>query len=137
MSTRIIDRKFFLQPAAELAPQLLGKVLYRTLVDGFTVRGRITVTEAYCYGESFNDLTKAEKKGGHLYVIRNRPSSSKSQAQALLSPAQGQHSLLLQKTSFPFPFQSISSQTIFLIYRHHEYHPFLFLRIITHAMYCI
>ena len=74
MSTRIIDRKFFLQPAEELAPQLLGKVLCRKLVDDnnhmFTVRGRITVTEAYCYGESFKDLTKTEKKGGHLYVIQ-------------------------------------------------------------------
>ena len=71
------DRHHFTEPAEALAPWLLGKIICRELSDGFIVRCRINVTEAYIQGEPFNDAVRAEKsgekttqhkEGGHLYV---------------------------------------------------------------------
>ena len=80
MAGRIKDKKFFLQPAEKLAPQLLGKIICRKIETDngpFVIRCRINVTEAYCHGDPVTDATTAEKKGektsqhnkgGHLYV---------------------------------------------------------------------
>ncbi len=87
MGKRITDRAFFTQHAETLAPALLGKILCHREKDGFVIRGRISVTEAYCIGEDVTDATKAEragnktsqhKIGGHLYVQRQgRPGGRK------------------------------------------------------------
>ena len=60
---RITDRSFFTCPAEELAPKLLGKVLCRKAEDGFVIRGRINVTEAYPTDDKVNDAARAAKSG--------------------------------------------------------------------------
>lgn len=53
---KIQDHTFFTQSAAEVAQELLGKLLCRRMDDGFVLRCRIVETEAYsgeevfCYG---------------------------------------------------------------------------------------
>lgn len=83
-SKRITSRDFFMQPAEELAPALLGKILCHRVSDergNFVIRSRISVTEAYCENDPVNDAVRAEKKegktsqhkiGGHLYVKSQR-----------------------------------------------------------------
>lgn len=48
---RLCEREYFRRGAAELAPELVGKLLCRRLPDGSVKKLRITQTEAYC-GES-------------------------------------------------------------------------------------
>ena len=45
----ILDKEYFLKPATELAPDLIGKILCRKTDDGI-IRARITETECY-FGE--------------------------------------------------------------------------------------
>lgn len=80
---RITDRSFFTCPAEELAPKLLGKVLCRKAEDGFVIRGRINVTEAYPTADKVNDAARAAKsgkvntqmqEGGVIYVKNSRGS---------------------------------------------------------------
>lgn len=74
---RIRSRSFFTCPAEELAVKLLGKVICRRNPNGFVLRCRINVTEAYCEDDPVNDAVRAAKsgkttaqtkEGGHLYV---------------------------------------------------------------------
>ena len=44
---RVLDREFFARDALEVAPELVGKVLVRTLEDGTELRERIAETEVY------------------------------------------------------------------------------------------
>lgn len=46
----ILNATYFARPATELAPDLLGKLLCRSLPDGRVLRQRITETECY-FGE--------------------------------------------------------------------------------------
>jgi DNA-3-methyladenine glycosylase len=75
MSEGKITREFFTQPAMELAPQLLGKIICRKLEDErgpFEVRHRITKTEAYCDGDEACDGAHSQNnQGGTLYVKQN------------------------------------------------------------------
>jgi DNA-3-methyladenine glycosylase len=45
--TRRLPRSFFARPSVEVAPELLGHVLVRSLPDGQEVRVRVVETEAY------------------------------------------------------------------------------------------
>jgi len=47
----IIGKEFFSRDVLEAAPDLVGKVIVRTLPDGTELRERITETEAYCGAE--------------------------------------------------------------------------------------
>ena len=73
---RKLGRNFYRQPAAELAPALLGTILVH-VVDGQTLRARIVETEAYCgphdlASHSSRGLTRRTEvmfgDGGHAYV---------------------------------------------------------------------
>lgn len=44
----IIGKEFFSRDVLEAAPDLVGKIIVRTLPDGTELRERITETEAYC-----------------------------------------------------------------------------------------
>jgi DNA-3-methyladenine glycosylase len=56
---RKLPQSFYRQPATELAPALLGKILVHR-IDGRELRGRIVETEAYCGPE---DLAAHSSKG--------------------------------------------------------------------------
>lgn len=80
---RITDRSFFTCSAEELAPKLLGKILCHKDNDGFVIRCRICVTEAYPNADVVNDAARAAKsgktttqlsEGGHIYVKSSRGS---------------------------------------------------------------
>jgi DNA-3-methyladenine glycosylase len=47
LSTRRLGRSFFARPATEVAPELLGRVLVRTLPGGHRMAARIVEAEAY------------------------------------------------------------------------------------------
>jgi DNA-3-methyladenine glycosylase len=51
LSGRRLTRAFFARPAVEVAPDLLGRTLMRTLADGTRLSGRIVETEAYEPGD--------------------------------------------------------------------------------------
>ncbi len=84
MSTkRITNRDFFTCSAEELASKLLGKILCHKENDGFVIRCRIRVTEAYPTDDPVNDAVRADKsgktttqfgEGGRLYVKSSRGS---------------------------------------------------------------
>ena len=80
---RITDRSFFTCKAEELAPKLLGKILCHKDHDGFVIKCRIRVTEAYPTDDIVNDAVRAAisgKKtsqlgeGGRIYVKSSRGS---------------------------------------------------------------
>ena len=56
---RKLRQSFYRQPAIELAPALLGKILVHR-IDGKALRGRVVETEAYCGPE---DLAAHSSKG--------------------------------------------------------------------------
>lgn len=74
---RKLGASFYRRPAAEVAPELIGKVFARRLPDGATRRARIVETEAY---SGPDDLASHASKGltrrtthlfghpGHAYV---------------------------------------------------------------------
>lgn len=76
-----LPKGFYLRRAEEVAPDLLGKVLCRSLGDGRAIRAAITETEAYC-GEGdtaaharFGRTPRTEVlylAGGRAYVCRCR-----------------------------------------------------------------
>jgi DNA-3-methyladenine glycosylase len=72
--SKITNRNFFTQPAELLAPALLGKIICRKSADDkgkFTIRYRITATEAYPDGDKACDGADSQKlSGGHLYVTK-------------------------------------------------------------------
>ncbi len=81
MGKRITDREFFERKAEEVAQDLLGKIICRKEDDGFVIKCRITVTEAYPTNDSVNDNERAKKNGkstvqslngGVLYVKKHR-----------------------------------------------------------------
>lgn len=74
---RIINRDFFTNPAEELAPLLLGKILCRKISDGNILRFRLIETEAYpstdtaCHANKYktgNAVITQNMIGGTLYV---------------------------------------------------------------------
>lgn len=80
-SKRITDRAFFTCSAEELAPKLLGKIICKKENDGFIIRCRINVTEAYPGDDPVNDAVRAArngketaqlKEGGIVYVKSTR-----------------------------------------------------------------
>lgn len=64
---RIKDKSFFVCPAPELAPKLLGKFLCRRFPDGTVTKQRITETESY-YG--FDDTAN---HGAKWLTARTKP----------------------------------------------------------------
>ena len=77
---RITDRNFFTKSATELAPWLLGKIIYRKISELETLRFRITETEAYphddtaCHANKYktgNAVITQNMIGGILYVHYN------------------------------------------------------------------
>lgn len=50
---KIQDRTFFTRSAADVAQELLGKLICRCMEDGFVLRYRIMETEAYSGDETF------------------------------------------------------------------------------------
>lgn len=76
------DSWFFEQPADVLAPQLLGKIICREFIEDeieFSIRGRITETEAYCRKEidsACHDDEMQYKKGGTIYFHKIRGNGS-------------------------------------------------------------
>jgi DNA-3-methyladenine glycosylase len=76
LSRRSLPRSFFERPAVEVAPDLLGRVLVRMLVDGRRLSGRIVEAEAYEPGDpashGFRRMTARNRTmfgpAGHLYV---------------------------------------------------------------------
>jgi len=72
-----ISKEFYLRDAFEVAPELIGKILVRTLENGEEIRDRITEVEVY-YGESdtachahrgkTNRTLPLYMEGGTIYV---------------------------------------------------------------------
>jgi DNA-3-methyladenine glycosylase len=48
---RRLPRSFFARPSTEVAPELLGRVLVRTLADGTRLAARLVEVEAYAQGD--------------------------------------------------------------------------------------
>ena len=69
MKREIRDRQFFVQPAQNLAPALLGKIFCRRMLTGEIFRFRLTETEAYCYDDSACHANKY--KGGNGVITQN------------------------------------------------------------------
>lgn len=75
MTMTPLDRSFYLRHPADVAPELLGKVLVRQL-GRLTLCGRIVETEAYCSTDpashTFRGLTERNKamfgEVGHAYI---------------------------------------------------------------------
>jgi DNA-3-methyladenine glycosylase len=76
LSRAKLDRSFFARPSAEVARDLLGRLLVRELSDGQRLVARIVETEAYQEDDpashSFRGLTERTRvmfgPPGHLYV---------------------------------------------------------------------
>lgn len=80
MGTRIRDRKFFTQPAEQLAKDLVGKIICHEVGNGnekFIIKCRIRATEAY----PNDDVTDANREkgltsqllqGGHLHFYSQK-----------------------------------------------------------------
>ncbi len=77
MEREIRCRKFFTQPAEELAEKLLGKIICRRISEHQVIRFRIIETEAYCHDDtachsnkykSGNGVISQNMIGGTLYV---------------------------------------------------------------------
>ena len=58
---KITKREFFTCSADVLAKKLLGKIFCRKMEDGFIMKGRIMVTEAYLKDEPECDATRSGK----------------------------------------------------------------------------
>ena len=80
---KITNRSFFTCSAEELAPKLLGKNVCHKESDGFVIKCRIRVTEAYPTDDVVNDAVRAAKagkktsqlsEGGRVYVKSTRGS---------------------------------------------------------------
>ena len=74
---RRLPRSFFARSSTEVAPELLGRVLVRTLADGSRLAARLVEVEAYEEGDpashSYRGRPTARTEvmfgpGGHLYV---------------------------------------------------------------------
>ena len=73
---KIIERSFFTRSAEELAKNLLGKVFCHKMNDGFVIKGRIMVTEAYPKDDPVCDANRAGKNtkntqlnlGGSIHI---------------------------------------------------------------------
>lgn len=72
-----MPRSFFARPSTEVAPELLGRVLVRTLADGTRLAARLVEVEAYEQGDpashSYRGRPTARTEvmfgpSGHLYV---------------------------------------------------------------------
>lgn len=72
------DYKKFEIPAEELAPWLIGKILCHKDKDGFTIRCRIKVTEAYRKIDDVTDANRQSKptaqflSGGHIHFYNQK-----------------------------------------------------------------
>lgn len=103
MSTRIKDRKFFTQPAEQLAKDLVGKIICHEIVDEnekFVIKCRIRGTEAY----PNDDVTDANREkeptsqllqGGHLYFY-NRKGEGRQRIDIVANQAGVAESVLIQ-----------------------------------------
>jgi DNA-3-methyladenine glycosylase len=74
---RRLPRSFFGRPSTEVAPELLGRVLVRTLADGTRLAARLVEVEAYQEGDPASHSYKGRPTArtevmfgppGHLYV---------------------------------------------------------------------
>jgi DNA-3-methyladenine glycosylase len=74
---RRLSRSFFGRPSTEVAPDLLGRVLVRTLADGTRLAARLVEVEAYQEGDPASHSYKGRPTArtevmfgppGHLYV---------------------------------------------------------------------
>jgi len=74
---RRLPRSFFARPSTEVAPELLGRVLSRTLADGTRLAARLVEVEAYEEGDPASHSYKGRPTprtqvmfgpAGHLYV---------------------------------------------------------------------
>jgi DNA-3-methyladenine glycosylase len=74
---RRLPRSFFARPSTEVAPELLGRVLARTLADGTRLAARLVEVEAYEEGDPASHSYRGRPTprtevmfgpAGHLYV---------------------------------------------------------------------